>query len=405
MLAEKNMPPPSRPDFKAEDDGFFYEVYIQNQGPFAVAQRDQERLFSKESRDKIAALRAEQESLRSNAPPEPDMACAVEDGEAVKQHVFIRGDYSSLGEEAPKAFPLILARSTDPVPSSNGSGRLALAQWIAGKSNPLTARVMANRIWQWHFGEGIVRTPDNFGKMGERPTHPELLDWLAAEFMDRGWSVKSLHREILLSNAYRMSSEVSPAVNAADPENRLWSRFQRRRLDVEEIRDAMLAVDGSLDLTMGGSLQSGFGTDSENSNKRLSVKPDDYMRRTVYLPLRRANLPTLLNLYDFGDATTSAGKRVRTNIAPQALFVMNSDFLTARCRRLAEELLKNNMTVGQRVEKIYFAILNRRPAADEVDQALTYVTGFRAKFSTPEVDAWQSYYRVLLASNDFMYVD
>jgi hypothetical protein len=405
MLAEKNMPAPPRPEFKAEEDGFFHDVYIQNQGPFAVSQRDQERLFSKESRDRIAALRAEQESLRKSAPPEPDMACAVEDGEPVKQHVFIRGDYSSPGEEAPKAFPSILARSTDPVPASNGSGRLALAEWIAGKNNPLAARVMANRIWQWHFGDGLVRTPDNFGKMGERPTHPELLDWLAAEFISRGFSVKSLHREILLSSTYRMSSEASPEAVAADPENRLWSRFQRRRLDVEEIRDAMLAVDSSLDLTMGGSLQSGFGTDSENSNKRLSVKPDDYMRRTVYLPLRRANLPTLLNLYDFGDATSSTGKRVRTNIAPQALFVMNSDFLTARCRRLAESLLKTNMTPGQRVEKVYLTILNRRPQTGEIDQALTYVSGFQTKFSAPELDAWQSYYRVLLASNDFIYVD
>ena len=406
MLAEGNMPPPPKPEFDSDQDGFFADVYIQNGGPFALSQRDQERLFTPESRARIAALRAEQEALQKSAPPEPDMACAVEEGDPVKQHVFIRGDYGSLGEEAPPGFPTILTRAGDPVPTDTGSGRIALADWIASEKNPLTARVMANRIWQWHFGEGLTRTPDNFGKMGERPTHPELLDWLAQEFVAKGWSIKSLHREILLSSAYRMSSEASKDALAKDPENRLFSRFQRRRLDVEEIRDALLAVDGSIDFTMGGSIQSGFGTDGENSDKRLSIKPEDYTRRTVYLPLRRANLPALLNLYDFGDATTTNGKRVRTNIAPQALFMLNSDFLTQRTRRLAESALKaDSQTPAQRLERAYLRTVNRKPGAEETDAALTYISNFQSKFAASELDAWQSFYRVLLASNDFIYVD
>src|SRR5262249_7068763 len=161
---------------------------------------------------------------------------------------------------------------------------------------------------------------DNFGKMGETPTHPELLDYLSRRFVEGGWSVKALHREILLSNAYQMSSVADAATEKADPENRLLSRFPRRRLSVEEMRDGMLALDGTLDLTMGGTLQSGFGTDQENSSSRMSIRPEASKRREIYIPLRRANLPTLVNLFDFGDATTAASKRPVTIVAPQALF-------------------------------------------------------------------------------------
>jgi hypothetical protein len=400
-----SQPAPAKPEFPEQQDAFFADVYIAGGGPFSLTPRDQSRM-SPDARERLAKLRAEQDTLRKNAPPEPDMACAVQEGDPVTQHVFIRGDYSNQGEEAPKGFPLILSRDTDPAPPPTGSGRLALADWIASKDNPLTARVMANRVWLWHFGEGLVRTPDNFGKMGERPTHPELLDWLAGRFIDSGWSIKSLHREILLSNAYRMSSDAVPETVAADPDNRLLTRFQRRRLDVEEIRDALLAVDNSIDYTMGGTLQSGFGTDGENSDKRLSVKPEDYARRTVYLPLRRANLPALLNLYDFGDATTTTGKRVSTNVAPQALFMLNSDFLTQRSRRLAESLLKaESLSPAQRLERAYLRVLNRAPSSEEIDFAVTYIARFREKFGAPELDAWQSLHRALLASNDFLYVD
>jgi hypothetical protein len=405
MMKEMNMPPPERPNFDAATDRFFYGVYIDNSGPFAVAKKEEDKIFSAGAKAKLAALKAEQEQLKKNAPPEPDMACAVEEGDPVKQHVFIRGDYSSLGEEVERGFPTLLARHTDPKPGK-GSGRLALADWLAGKDNPLTARVMANRIWQKHFIEGIVRTPDNFGKMGARPTHPELLDWLACLFVESGWSMKTMHRELMLSNAYQMSSVASPETIAADPENLLFSRMPRRRLDIEEIRDSLLALDNSLDLTVGGTLQSGFGTDGENNQSRLSVNPEKLNRRTVYLPLRRANLPTLLNLYDFGDATTVNGKRNVTNVAPQALFMMNSDFLTERSQGLAAILLKRENTTGPAlVEAAYLRVLNRKPAAEEVDSGLTYIARYKEKFGAGQRDALQSLCRVLMASNDFIYVD
>ncbi len=408
ILAEMNMPPPPRPQFDAEEDSFFFDIYLARGGPFSISERDREKRFSAEAKAAMVRLKREQDELKEAAPPEPDMACGVEDADtAVKQQVFIRGDYNSLGADAPKAYPTILAKGVETLPGGKGSGRLELANWIAGSSNPLTARVMVNRIWQRHFGEGIVRTPDNFGRMGERPTHPELLDWLAVSFVENGWSVKKLHRQILLSASYQMASAASPAALAKDPENKFFSRFNRRRLDVEEIRDGLLAIDGSLDLAMGGSLQKGFGTDGENSQGRLSVNPDKLTRRTVYVPLRRANLPALLNLFDFGDATTTTGKRPLTNVAPQALFMLNSEFLGERSGNLARQILAAKSAPAERIELAYLRALNRKPEAEEIDGGLTYLAAFQQKYpgDKAESGAWQSLLRALMASNDFIYVD
>ena len=403
-LAE-NKPLPDKPKFEAGDDRFFNDVYFAG-GPFDVGDKDQKR-FSSEQWSRLTALHKEQAELKKSAPKEPEMACAIEDGDSVEQKVFIRGDYNNSGEAAPKGFPAILARY-DTKPSFVGSGRLQLAEWLTQPSHPLTTRVMVNRIWQWHFGEGLVRTPDNFGKTGERPTHPELLDYLAAQFVKNGWSIKAMHRMIMLSNAYRTSSVNPNVAEEADPENRLLTRFNRRRLSVEEMRDGLLAIDGTLDLTMGGTLQTGRGTDGENNQARLSLNPEKLKRRTVYLPLRRANLPTLLNLFDFGDATTVSGKRQLTNVATQALFWLNSEFLNERAQNVAKSLLEQDgMSEAARIETAYARILNRRPDKDEIDQALNYVAGFKQKFSGEKADqkAWQSLCRVLMSSNDFVYVD
>jgi cytochrome c553 len=405
-LLDGNMPPPTRPSFEAGEDRFFHEVFFRT-GPFAVQEKDRESVFSPEGREALSRLQGEMEDLQKASPPEPDMACAVQEGEPVTQRVLIRGDYGNPGEEAPKAFPAVLARPDDPVVTT-GSGRLELAEWLARPENPLTARVMVNRIWQWHFGEGLVRTPDNFGRTGDRPSHPELLDYLARRFVESGWSVKAMHRLILLSDTYQRSSQAPAQALAVDPENRLLARFPRRRLDVEEIRDGMLVLDGTLDFTVGGTLQTGFGTDGENSNDRLSLNPEKHLRRTVYLPLRRANLPSLLNLFDFGDAVTAAGKRPSTNVAPQALFMLNSEFVAERSQNLAASLLEDaSLEPEARLEKAYLRILNRPPAAAESDAGLRYIARFQERFPGEGVErkAWQSFCRVLLASNEFIYVD
>jgi uncharacterized protein YeaO (DUF488 family)/mono/diheme cytochrome c family protein len=405
MTAEKNMPPPERPKFDRTKDEFFYQVSFD--GPFSVAKADREKLIPEEIKLKLAELKKERDALKAALPPEPDMADSVEEGPAVEQKVFIRGDYNSPGPDAPKAFPLIVAGYEQQPKVVKGSGRLELAEWLSSPKNQLTPRVITNRIWQWHFGEGIVRTPDNFGKMGERPTHPELLDYLSSRFLENGWSIKSMHKLILLSNAYQMSSNVLDATVEADPENHLFSRFPRRRLSVEEIRDGLLAIDGSIDLTMGGTLQTGFGTDGENSDGRLSLRPESNPRRMVYLPLRRANLPSLLNLFDFGDATTSQGKRANTTIAPQALFMMNSDFITERAKKLSESALKAQPDANARLRALYVKVLNREPEPDELDAGLTYLSSFQKKFAAKrtESDAWFSLCRVLISSNEFVYLD
>jgi hypothetical protein len=399
--------PPVQPssDAVSEKAPFFHAVSL-DEGPYAVAAKDFAKAYGPEFASKIEGLKKEESELKKALPPEPAMACAVEDGPVVDQKVFVRGDYASEGEAAPKVFPQVMQRPDDPV-VAQGSGRLELAAWLASGRNPMTARVMVNRLWLEYFGEGIVRTPDNFGKMGERPTHPELLDWLAVRFVEGGWSVKKMQKLMMMSAAYQMSSAASNEAVAADPENRLLAHFNRRRLSVEEIRDAMLAIDGSIDLEMGGTLQKGFGTDGENSNGRLSLNPEKVKRRMVYLPLRRSNLPSILNLFDFGDAVTPMGKRVLTNVAPQALFAMNSGFVQERSDTITKQLLKAYPGDERaRLTEAYRMILSRAPGADEVDTLLTYVARFRAKFpARSEEVAWQSVSHILLASSEFFFLD
>jgi cytochrome c553 len=402
-----HMPPPAKPKIEAAKQPFFNDVYS-GEGPFALPENDLENLFSSEARERLAQVRNEYKQLEDTTPPEIDLACAVVEGERAKQYVFIRGDHHSPGEEVSPRFPFILTGSEQP-PAIKGSGRLEFAQWLTRPDHPLTARVMANRIWHWHFGEGLVRTPNDFGKMGDRPTHPELLDYLARRFVEGGWSVKKLHRLIMLSSTYQMSSRGAPEAIEKDPEDRLWSRFAPRRLDIEEIRDGLLAIDGSLDVKMGGTLLDFTSyTDTENSEDRLSLDPEKTPRRMVYLPLRRANLPPLLNMFDFGDATTSLGKRNATNVAPQALFMMNSHFIAERSKKLADSLLASkNLDDSRRIQKAYLRILNRRANPAEVSEGLAYVAGFQKRFpgEATHVKGWQSYFWTLIASNEFLFLE
>jgi hypothetical protein len=396
--------PPAPPKFMPGDNRFFTEVGS-GKGPLTLPEKEPEKVFSPESQAKWDGLNAELKQIKDSAPSEPPFACAVAEGEPVQQHVFLRGNPESHGDLVPKAFPRVLAGEQQPA-IEKGSGRRELAEWLASPSNPLPARVMVNRIWQGHFGEGIVRTANNFGIVGERPTHPELLDWLAGEFISQEWSVKKMHRLIMHSNAYQMSSEVTPEKSEKDADNRLLSRFGMRRMSVEEIRDSLLLLDGSLDLTMGGTLQTGVGTDNEFSDGRKSLHPDNTKRRTVYLPLRRSNLSTLLTLFDFGDGTTSTEIRTQTNVAPQALFMMNSKFVTERARSLAKSLLQSDTAEDARVSRAWYKVLGREPNKDELEDSLRYVERFPAKASDDagRLLAWSSLCRTLIASNDFIYL-
>ena len=398
---------PDKPEFARGDVGlegrFFLEV-SSGEGPFVVAEEDRESVLSDNVRSRLASLAEELEAWKEASPPEPPLAYAVTEGEPVEQAVFVGGSHKNPGETVPKHFPAVL-RGSWQSPIESGSGRKELADWLASPDHPLTARVYVNRVWQWHFGEGLVRTPNNFGSTGEEPTHPELLDYLVKRFVESGWSTKALHRMIMLSSAYQMSSQSPEAVREADPENRLWSRFLRRRLTIEEMRDSFLALDGSLDLTMGGRIDDGLKKDEYGPD--ATFNPDSVSRRTLYLPLVRNKLPSLFRLFDFADTGASSGRRDESNIAPQALYAMNSDYVKSRAYALAEIVVRGGKDDAERLERAYRLILGRDPGDKPrpgVEYARNYPAG-DAEGADNRLAGWASLCRILMASNEFHYVD
>lgn len=299
--------------------------------------------------------------------------------------VHRRGDYTNLGAIVPRRLPVVLAGAEQP-PLSEGSGRMALAEWVASPSNPLTARVMVNRMWQHHFGEGIVRTAGDFGLRGDAPTHPELLDHLALSFADSGWSVKAMHRAMLLSAAYRQSSAPSPGLLAADPENRLFARMNRSRLTAEALRDAMLAVSGRLDAAPGGPAFTDMNTP----------------RRTLYLRTSRSDRTTYTTLFDGADPTAIVSKRTEATVAPQALFLLNHPFVIneaeALARRIDSEAIADD---ARRIDRLY-RLLYGRPAR-EADIAKG--RALLERLGQPAEGAFAGYCQVLLAANEFAFID
>ena len=375
-----------RPAIDADRNAFFAAASAKG-GPadFAESQR-------------VAFLGQEFQDLKKTLPPEPAMASAVTDGVTVDQRVFLRGDHHNLGEPASKHFPIALGGGEQPA-IKTGSGRLEFAKWLTNPANPLTARVMVNRIWQWHFGEALVRTPNNWGTTGEKPTHPELLDYLAKQFVERGWSIKEMHRLIMLSSTYQESSN---APREQDPGNRLWARANRVRMSVEEVRDSYLALDESLDPTLGGSLL------AEGKGKRGRSDPDENLRRTIYTPVRRGSVPKLLAAFDFGDATTPSEGRARTNVAPQALYMMNSKFVIDRALGFAKLLLADaSVDDRARLDRAYRSAFGRRPDSGEMDSALSYIDTLEKRLGTPgaHLTAWQSFCHILMSANEFLYVN
>ena len=395
-----------RPEVDKAQDPFFYAAWIDPRGP--VYRSDEERIAAlpSDQATEVRKLIAERTEMERTLPTkEVPMAIAVKEGPVMEQHVFLRGDYHNLGDLVERTEPAILRLNAPAPPVTTNSGRLELANWIVDPRNPLPARVMVNRIWQGHFGDGIVRTPDNFGKLGDRPSNPELLDYLATQFVENGWSIKKMHRAIMLSKTYQMSAEYDADKKAKDPEDRLMSRFPRQRLSIEEIRDAFLSIGGDLDLAMGGTLDPGVGTDGETSASRISMNPESTNRRSIYLPLRRSNLPTLYMLFDFGDATSPEGHRNPTTVATQALFVMNSPLVNREAKQLADRLIKQDKKESKRIEEAYTAILDRRPDPAEVDAGLSYMQNLRRKWNDiDEAKAWQSFCHALMASNEFLYI-
>jgi len=297
--------------------------------------------------------------------------------------VHVRGNPANLGEEAPRRFLAILA-GDDPPPFTKGSGRMELAKAIASPENPLTARVFVNRVWMHHFGRGIVGTPSNFGTLGERPTHPELLDYLAAGFVENGRSVKKLHREIMLSATYRLSTRYDESNVRIDPDNRLLWRMNRRRLEVEPWRDAMLAVAGNLDPKVGG--------------PSADLSAADNRRRTLYGAVSRHNLDPLLRLFDFPDPNLTGDRRPVTSVPLQQLFVLNSPFMARQAKAFAERVTATASDDAARIGTAFRLAYGRPPT----DREVRLGKGFLAAAGS---DAWEQYAQVLLAANEFAFVD
>jgi len=299
-------------------------------------------------------------------------------------HVYIRGNHKKPGKLVPRRFPVILAGERQPA-ITVGSGRLQLARWLTRPDNPLTARVMVNRIWQHHFGRGIVPTPSNFGTRGEPPTHPELLDWLATRFVQSGWSIKAMHRLIVSSAAYQQAG-------------------RRQRLDAEAIRDAMLAVSGNLDRRRPGDHPfppiAAWGWTQHNQFK--DVYPSRH--RSVYLMTQRLQRHPYLCLFDGPDTNTTTDVRGTSTVPSQALWLMNNAFVRDQSRSLAKRLLALDDDTA-RVKLAYELCFGRAPSSDEIETTRVYLKRFRREFGGAELEAWASLAKVLMNANEFVYSD
>ncbi|PHS06955.1 MAG: hypothetical protein COA78_13860 [Blastopirellula sp.] len=373
--------------------------------------KDIETLYPEETKAVLKTLRDELAKIEKAAPEIPS-AMGVTEGEIIDLSVHVRGSHLALGEQVPRGFPDALLNSDSQTIAPKQSGRLQLAYWMTSPQHPLTSRVMVNRIWRWHFGEGIVRTPDNFGHLGELPTNQPLLDWLAVQFIKHKWSIKQMHRVIMLSQTYQMSSDFDSHSNTLDPENRLHWRANVRRLEVEAMRDSLLAVGGLLDLKMGGSLVHVKNREFFFNHTSQDTTNYDSFRRSLYLPVVRNNLYDVFQLFDYADASVINGNRGSTTVAPQALFMMNSDLVEQATANLANELLENqSLDDSARVQLLYEKAYARIPTSQETTRALAYLKIFEQKLADSGSDntnhreqAWQTLCHVIVSANEFLYL-
>ncbi|MEW4567394.1 DUF1553 domain-containing protein [Tautonia sp. JC769] len=346
-------------------------------------------------RSELARLESRLKDLKREAPRREMVMSVVEDEPIRDLSIHIRGSVHNLGEEVPRGFLRVATQETwEPLPEDE-SGRRQLADWVASEQNPLTARVVVNRAWHWLTGAGLVASVDNFGTTGEAPSHPELLDTMAVQFMEDGWSIKSLVRRIVMSRAYRLSTFAETGAEVLDPENRLRWRMNRRRLEAEHLRDTMLSVSGMLDRAMYGpsfpeTLAADYGFESRSS------------RRSVYEPVFRNALPEIFEVFDFADPSMVVGRRDSSTVATQALFLMNHPFVIEQARGTATRLLAHEFaTLDDRINHAYRLMLGRSPSPNE----LAIARGFLAESTLDEREAWSLFVHTLFATVDFRYAD
>ena len=373
-----------------------YAELLSARGPFWGVTADRIQRLSPESRKRIEELNAELAALKEKRPLEVPQAVACQDGgpqgtrhEGFQDaHVFIRGDHKKLGKTVPRGFPKVLSGDQN-IAITAGSGRLQLANWLTSPENPLTARVMVNRIWQHHFGQGLVATPNDFGRRGERPSNAELLDYLAGRFVESDWSVKRMHRLIMLSATYQQSARASAASAAGDPENKLFGRMNRRRLDAEAVRDTQLFVSGRLSAERGGAPFTGIDTP----------------RRTLYLMAARtgANTSDFGRLFDRADPSMIVAERGQSVVAPQALFFLNDPFVSGVAKTLAARVTREApANTAGRIQYLYSHVLCRQPTQAELDVGAELLSAAAADGGP---DPLERYCLLLLSTNELLYVE
>jgi mono/diheme cytochrome c family protein len=412
--AIKKMPPK---DQLAVDDGKRDEIV-----------RKVPQFLEGEAKTKYQEMRRKLNELTRMPLPPRDIALSVNhcDVKPATTFVMIRGNPNTPGKDEIKpGFPAVLGLPTpeipEPAPGAKSSGRrTVLANWLASPSNPFTARVFVNRVWQHHFGKGIVATPNDFGKLGEKPSHPELLDWLAATFVEGGWKLKPLHKRILMSDAYKRSSAGNEAALKVDPTNTLLWRFSMRRLNAEEVRDSMLAVSGSLDLKQFGpsvypkipdEILAGQSVPGDNwlasrGGGYDPKNPDAGNRRTIYVCVKRSlQVPVMAN-HDQADTDSSCPVRYTTTVPTQALGMMNGEFANERATAFAERLTKEfGDDLPKKIAKAIRLTTGRVPSEKEIANDLAFLNDLQTKHGLSPAKALQQYCLLALNANEFVYVD
>ena len=368
------------------------QVLYGGDSPVALSGERGPRLLDRDVQAHLTELKKKIEELEVNSPAAPPRAMALLDAPTpTEPHIFVRGNPDRSGEPVPRRFLQVLARG-ERQPFTQGSGRLELAQAIANPDNPLTARVLVNRVWLHHFGQALVRTPSDFGTRSDPPSNPALLDWLATAFIDQGWSLKRLHRLILLSSVYQQTSDERPECVAVDPENRLLWRMNRRRLEFEAQRDSYLVAAGRLDRALGG--------------RPIDLWSQPFTaRRSVYAYLDRQDLPGVFRIFDVANPDVSNDQRPRTTVPQQALFAMNSPFVLEQARHLASRPeISGEGEPARRVQALYRAIFARAARPEEIELGLRFVAAPPAPADT-KLNIWELYAQVLLSANEFVFMD